>query len=345
MSNSHAAAGPSRSKRRWVRAGLTACGALAAVVLLGGFGEAYLRFFPPRDSHIYLGEASPLHGPFVPDADIGVAYRSWQAFRDDNPCLETDLLSDRTADSRPVWAFFGNSFVQAPGMLADTARARVPERHVLNVGRNEHLCVRLAQVRLLLDQGLKPERVFVAFMPLDASALGKDPLASLHVTARGALTYQTRLPDGPLSPFVECCALARTAWFRTGRHHTHPDFRAGQLNQGVNDDLRTDLDHLFGWLARTAVEHHVPVTVLLIPNHEQITRGAAFAFQDELASLLRRHDIDVCDPRDAFLSCPDKPALFIPDKHFSDAGNRILLDELLRHLHLAGVAVPRVDPL
>jgi hypothetical protein len=344
MRDSHPPAGPSRVKRRWMRAGLTACGGLAAALLLGGFGEAYLRLFPPRDSHVYLGEASPLQGPFVPDAEFGAAYRSWQSFCDDNPHMQMDLFFEAPSDSRPVWAFFGNSFVQAPGMLADTARVRLPERRVFNLGRNEHLCVRFAQIRLLLDQGLNPERVFVAIMPLDASVLGKDPLASLYVTAHGALTYEPRLPDGPLNPLVERSALARTAWFRTGRHHVHPDFRATQLNQGVNDDLRADLDHLFGSLARAAAEHRVPITVLLIPNHEQIARGASFGFQDELAPILRRHEIDVCDPRSAFLSYPDKLALFIPDKHFSDVGNRILLAELLAHLHVTETAAPAGAP-
>jgi hypothetical protein len=343
MSDCQSPAGPSRVRRRWVRAGLTSCGGFAAVVLLAGFGEAYLRLFPPRDSHVYLGEASPLQGPFASDAEFGVSYRSWQSFCDDNPRVRTDLSHDAPADPRPVWAFFGNSFVQAPGMLADTARAGVPERRVFNLGRNEHLCVRFAQLRLLLEKGLKPERVFVALMPLDVSVLGKDPLASLHVTARGALTFQPRLPDGPLHPLVARSALARTAWFRTGRHHAHPDFRAMQLNRGINDELRADLDHLFGCLVRAAADYHVPITVLLIPNHEQITRGAPFGFQDELTPILRQHGIDVCDPRDAFLTYADKPGLFIPDKHFSDEGNRILLSELLRHLHAAGAAAPAGD--
>ena len=35
---------------------------------------------------------------------------------------------------------------------------------------------------------------------------------------------------------------------------------------------------------------------------------------------------------------PDKPALFVPDKHFSPVGNRVLLAELVDHLHALGVA-------
>jgi hypothetical protein len=334
-----------RSRRRWVRAAWSGCGALAAVGLLAGLGEAYTRLFPPRDSFLFLGEDSPLRGPYVPADDFGVAYRSWQAFCDDNPRLQPYLPLDSPGDPRPLWAMFGNSFVQAPRMLADTARVRTPERRVFNLGRNEPLCVRLAQIRLLLDHGLKPERVIVGLMPLDAGGLGRDPLASQHVTARGALTCQPRLPDGAAGWLVEHSALVRTAWFRTDLHHAHPDFRANQLNYGVGEGLLADLDRLFGALARTAADHQTPITVVLIPNYEQITCGAPRGFQEALTPILQRRGIDVCDPCEAFRGSPNQAALFIPDKHFSDAGNRILLAELLRHLAAVGAPAPaEVDP-
>jgi RNase P protein component len=44
----------------------------------------------------------------------------------------------------------------------------------------------------------------------------------------------------------------------------------------------------------------------------------------------------VCDVRESFLTHPNKPALFIPDKHFSDLGNDVLLQELLQHLETIG---------
>ena len=102
-----------------------------------------------------------------------------------------------SADARPVWAFFGNSFVQASGMLADTARGRVTDKCVFNLQRNEHLCVRLAQVRVLLEHGWQPERIFLVLMPLDVAPLGSDNLDSLYVTAKGA------------SPSSRACRLAR----------------------------------------------------------------------------------------------------------------------------------------
>jgi hypothetical protein len=109
-----------------------------------------------------------------------------------------------------------------------------------------------------------------------------------------------------------------------------------RLHREVPPVLRDDLARLFGALARTAREHDVPVTVLFIPTYEQIARRAPFAFQDELAALCRGLDLDVCDPRGALLAYPDVPALFLPDRHFTPAGNRVLLDELLGHLRTRG---------
>src|SRR2546423_13948848 len=51
-------------------------GALAVVTLLA-LAEAYLRCFPPRDLHPYLGEETPLAGLYAPDEDFGITYRSW----------------------------------------------------------------------------------------------------------------------------------------------------------------------------------------------------------------------------------------------------------------------------
>jgi hypothetical protein len=41
------------------------------------------------------------------------------------------------------------------------------------------------------------------------------------------------------------------------------------------------------------------------------------------------------------VGAPDRPGLFLPDKHFNERGNRLLLHELLRHLHYG----PHADPV
>jgi hypothetical protein len=280
-----------------------------------------------------IGEESPLSGPFVPDDDFGVTYRSWEAFSDDNAeRLRAFGPFDPSSDSRPTWAFFGNSFVQMPGALADTTRAAVGDRRVFNLGRNEHLPVRLAQIRFLLEQGLAPERVVMVLMPLDTGMLGWQPLETWQVTSSGAITFRPRLPDGPAAPLVAHSRLGLTAWVRAGRHRGHPWFHPRQLNEGIPEPLLRDLRYLFANLARSALRHHVPVTVILIPSHEQVMGRARCGFQDDLTPVLRGLGYDVLDPRQAFATHPDRPALFLPDKHFTPEGNRMLLGELLRHV-------------
>jgi hypothetical protein len=317
--------------------------ALALVPLLG-LAELYLRLCPPRDLHAYLGEASPLTGPYRPDDDFGVTYRSWEAFCADNAeRLQPFLPFHAGPDRRPVWAFFGNSFVQAPGMPAAHARQAVGDRRVFHLGRNELLPVRLAQIRLLLENGLAPERIFVELMPVDLLPLGQQPLATYQVTSRGALTYHPRLPGGPAGGLVRHSQVAFTAWARAGRHRGNPQFRSRSLYRRIDEPLLGDLRRLFAHLARVARAHRVPVTVLLIPAWHQVLQGASFGFQDTLAGMLRQQGYDVFDPRDAFCRHPDRPGLFLPDKHFTPVGNRLLLAGLLDHVR-APAALARSAP-
>jgi hypothetical protein len=208
----------SRADRRQFVLGCT-----LAVVFLLLPAEMFLRSFPPAELHAYMGEASPLTGVYKPDEDFGVTYRSWEAFSADAGApLRPFLPFPGPADAPPIWAFFGNSFVQAPGMLADRVRAAVPKRRVFKLGRNELLFVRLAQIKLLLEHGMQPERIFVELMPVDTLSVGEQPLATIRVTANGALTYEPRLPGGVSRWLVDRSALARTAWFRAGGYRGNP---------------------------------------------------------------------------------------------------------------------------
>jgi hypothetical protein len=321
-----------RNDRRWLRRSSFALGCAAAVLFLGGLAEAFLRLYPPQDVQPYLGESSPLTGIYVPDPDLGVAYRSWDAFAADNaPRLNPYLPFGK--DTRPVWAMFGNSFVQATGMLADTARAAVTDRLIFNLGRNEDPVVRLAQVKLLLANGLRPERIVFTLLPVDMLALGQHPLSIRRVSPKGALTYEPAPPSGPLAWLVCNSRLALTGWLRA--QGGAPSFNATSVYRGLPDGLRADLDYLFDRLARLSHDHRVPVTVLLIPAYHQIAGKASFAFQDALGPLIREKGLDVLDPRDAFCQAPDPEGLFIPDRHFNERGNQILLAELLKHLRPA----------
>jgi hypothetical protein len=216
-------------------------------------------------------------------------------------------------------------------MLADTTRRFVPQRHTFNLGKNEPLPVRLAQAELLLDSGLKPERIFLVMIPLDVSIFAQHGLDQYRATDGGALAYSPRLPSIGGS-IVQSSRLALKGWMRTTLHLNRPFFSPSALTERVDPAVRADTRAVFGHFAECASRHCVPVTVVLLPNYEQVCKGAKFAVQDALAEDARAAGFDVCDVREAFLGRPNKPTLFIPDKHFSDTGNRLLLAEIIAHL-------------
>jgi hypothetical protein len=216
-------------------------------------------------------------------------------------------------------------------MLADTAIKFVPQRFTFHLAKNEAVPVRLAQADFLLDHGLKPERIFVVLIPLDVHTFAYHGLDQLHATRGGAIAYTPRLPSVG-GEVIRHSRLALKGWTRTTLHLNRPFYPAAALCDRVDPAIRNDLRTLFGHLAHTAARHHVPVTLVLLPSYEQVTRGAGCAVQDALTEEAHAVGFDVCDVCDAFRSWPDKPALFIPDKHFSATGNRLLLAEILSHL-------------
>jgi hypothetical protein len=325
---------------RGIPVGKLLLGFIAGVVLLGALAELYLRLFPPQDYQDYRTEASQQTGIYRPDDDFAVGYRSWEAFQGDNAeRLRPYLPLARPAEAPPTWAFFGNSFFQAPGMLADTARAAISNRRIFNLGRNEHLCVRMAQIKMLLAHDMQPDRIFMELMPVDLLSLGRQPLSTIRVTSQGALAYEPRLPPGPAGWLVRHSRLAWTAWCRAGQHVGNPFFRAAPLQRRIDEPLLSDVRTLFAHLARVVENRHVSVTVILIPSQQQIVRGDPFGFQDTVGPLLRAQGFDVLDPRDVFLRRPDREELYIADGHLSPAGNQLLLRELLGRVGTDAVAL------
>lgn len=316
-----------RSRLRFV------AGVLLAVVLLVGVAEGFLRLFPMRDLHLYLGEDSPLSGPFVADPDWVVAYRSWDAFAAENDKrLAPFLPLHANGDPRPVWAFFGNSFVQDADGLADSVRDRAPDRHVFKLGRLEQLEIRLAQVRLLLEQGFRPERLFLELMAVDTLKLGPHPLATTRVSPHGAITYVPALPPGPLGQLIGHSRLALTARVRVGNHKGNRRYNMVHLYKSVDEPLRGDLLKLFANVARLVREKQIPTTLCLLPDRNQILYRSGFAFQDELRPVFEQMGFDVFDPREVFLRHGDPASLYLRCGHFNREGNRIQAEDLLRHL-------------
>jgi hypothetical protein len=318
-------------------------GAALSLAAASGAAEAFLRLFPPEPQWLGVAEQWSHPGLYERDDDFAVTYRSWPAFRAySGESLERFLPFGGAA---PLWAVFGNSFVQAPGMLADTLRARAAGREVFHLGRNEHLALRLAQIDLLLENGLRPERVLVALAPVDLLYLGEQPLHTLSVAEDGTLTYTPRWPDGALGEVVRRSAIARAAWLKVGRHRGNPDFRPAAVQRRIDAPILADLRRLFGGLARRARSRGVAVTIVLIPVHEQIVERRGFLFQEVLGPMLRQLGYDVFDPRRAFQDEDDPAGLYAADKHLSPRGNDLLASELLAYLgYGAAPATARTSP-
>ncbi len=310
---------------------MLAAGALLTV------GEIGVRIVTPRSVQPYLTDAMS-SGPFRSDSVYGVQYKSWEVFRADYAdafkAHEVLLASDKSPKS---WAMFGSSFVHAPGMLADTARKLIPNRYVFNLGRNELIYVRAAQIEILLGHKLRPERIVFALMPLDISVFAKQSFAMVHASPGGGIAFEPRLPV-ICGEVVRNSRLALSGWVRAEMQYNIPFFKPKEMTRKMDPRILEEVEHLFARMAEVTKRYQVPMTILLIPNYEQINKGAGFAFQDELSHIVTLHEMDLLDVRDAFCNYPDKPALFIPDKHFSDLGNRILLLELVKHLHSLGEA-------
>jgi hypothetical protein len=267
-----------------------------------------------------------------------VQYKSWDAFHYDYAQeLKPHESLFAATDPPPTWAMFGSSFVHAQDMLADTTRKYVRNRHVFNLGRNEHVYVRAAQIDLLLEHGLRPERILFALMPLDIAAFARQGFAHVHAGKGGAIAYDPQLPEFG-GWIIDHSRLALSGWVRADMQNTIPFFKPGSMTRRMDARVLAETHYLFEQLGQLSRRYRVPVTIMLIPNWEQITKGEPFAFQDALSPLATEVGLDVLDVRDPFLNYANKPALFIPDKHFSDIGNRILLHEFVKHVHAKGEA-------
>lgn len=299
---------------------------LVGAILLG---EAVVRLRLPDEMQPFLGDDSSLTGVYRADPVLGADYRSLDDFRKQYAARLKEL--EEPDQPRRVWAWFGNSFVQAPDMLGDLAQSAVPEVGMFYLRRNAQLPLHVAQIRLLLDAGLKPERIIFVLLPIDTAALGKQPLRSMVVNRRGAITYQLRLPVPPVGALIRLSRLGMLAWVRSGKHVGNPAFQPRRLTDFVAPELQDDLAAIFHVLSATARQHDVPVTILLLPNREQVFGTAGYAVQDFVRERCRLEGMDCFDARDLFVDEPDKLSLFLPDWHFTTKANRIVLTALLAH--------------
>ncbi len=292
-------------------------------------GELITRLRLPDELQPFLGEGSSLTGVYRPDPELGADYRSLDDFRSEYAARLKEL--EQPDRPKRIWAWFGNSFAQAPGMLGDMAQETVPDVEMFYLQRNADLPRHVAQIRLLLNSGLKPERIILVLLPIDITPLGRQPLRTMVVNSRGAITYRLRLPLRPFDALIRSSRLAMLAWVRSGQHIGNPEFQPKHVTDFVGPDLQNDLATIFRVLGATCRKHHVPVTVLLLPNREQIFGKAGYPLQDFVREQCRGEGIDCFDARDLFVDEPDKLSLFLPDWHFTTKANRLVLSALLAH--------------
>ena len=293
------------------------------------FAELYLWYFAPSDIVRYLGDDSGLVGDYQADNQFGLRFSSWEALVRENPRSlgrRWPLPPRRLART---WAFFGTSFAHE---LAGMVRKHVRRKVVFTLDRRETFLVRLAQIRMLLQNGFCPQRVFLTLMPIDVEDLLRHSISSIHITPQGALTYKPRQPPWGLSLFTRHSRVALTAWVRSGLHQSNPGFRRRQLHSSVPESLRQDMRKVITELGRLSQKQSVPLSLVFIPVRRQSKGQDGFVFQDVLVPMATQAGLDVVDPRTAFVSARSPSELYIPDGHLSDLGNRTLIAELLDHV-------------
>jgi len=297
---------------------------LVAVLLIG---EAVARIALPKDIRLAFG-ADPRQPPiYKPDPQIGVDFRSFEDFRRN---VESSLAPLGPLDSpKRTWLMFGSSFVQGPGHLADTAQAALPDIRIFALRRQTELPLRAAEARLLLENGLRPERIFFVMFPIETLQIGRRPLSFIDVHPDGAMATRVRWPDAPWTEFVKNSRLATIAWIRSGRSAGDPSFDFSRVSGVPSPRVQADLSRIFDHLGETSRRFKVPVTVVAAPDRGQIFGQSGFGYQDTLAELSRRAGLDFLDVRKPFVEASDKRNLFVPDWHFNERGNKIFLQALL----------------
>ncbi len=304
--------------------------ALAATLLIG---EAFARLSLPRDIRTSLGQGPAEKGIYKPDPQLGVDYRSYDDFRTEFAVRLAEL--GPLESPKPTWLLFGNSFVHGHEMLAFTARRALPEMRILDLQITGFLPLRAAQARHLLSAGLRPQRIFFMVMPVDLLQIGSRPLSYIAVSPEGAIATRLRFPEAPWGSFVTGSRLATIAWIRSGSADGDPAFRGRDIAATPSPRVQSDLSRIFGHLAETSRRHTVPVTIVTIPNREQVLGRAGHGFQDAVQALTRQAGLDYYDTSGLFAGITDKLSLFMPDWHFNERGNALLLNGLIEHARAA----------
>ena len=323
MDGTIAALGARRGRMRF------AVGLVAGLVLPLLLGEVYLRIDPPESVHAYLGDRSPLKGSYVSDPVLGAGYRALADYR---PLHDPKFVEMASLNSpEPTWLFFGNSF--AYGLSLAAKELRPSYRMYYLQERKDRLHLRIAQARLLLESGLRPQHLFFTVIPLEVRAYARTPLSSVYVNRNGAINYHYRLPGPPLDRLITHSRLALVAWVSSGLHQSDLLLRHSQVSEFLPQPVVDDFRRMFEVIGELSRKYQVPATVVTLPHRNQILRDESrFVMQRTLIRLGEQAGIKVFDPGDALRAYPNRRALFLPDWHHTPLGNKLLMSALLSEI-------------
>ena len=297
--------------------------------------ELCVRVRPPEDLQPFLGNEFPSTGIYKADPVLRADYRSIDDYRPAEAPKVTDLKPLNSEQS--TWIFFGNSFARG---LSASARQRLTTHRVLFFRElKDELHLRVAQFRLLLANGLKPDHAFFTLIPAELTRYVMRPLDWVYVNRGGALCSSYHQPGEPLNTLLERSWIVRLAWVRSKLHNAAPEFRPSRITEDVPARTAEDFRILFTALGELSRKHQVPVTIVILPDRRQILGKSAYAMQATLIGLAKSAGLDAFDPHEAFLAFPDKRSMYLPDWHYSPVGDDILLNALQAHLKATALGV------
>lgn len=302
-------------------------GLAAGVLVLLAAGEAYLQFRPPENIRQFLDGDPSLKGAYRGDPVLRMDYRSPALYQ---PAEAPKLAAIPKESSKPTWMFFGVSFGKG---IAETADRIMPSHRILFFREiNDRLNMRIQQARMILDYGIRAERLIFVLIPLEIARYTETPLSYFNVNENGAIVYSVRLPPRPLDLVIRNSRLAMVAWVRARRHNALPNFRLSTITENVPETVAHDFRVMFGELGRLQREKGVPVTVVVLPDRRQVLYdGSSYTLQTTMASLAQAAGIDLYDPVELLRAQPDRWALYVPDWHYTELGYRLVVKGLNEH--------------
>jgi hypothetical protein len=237
--------------------------------------------------------------------------------------------------AEPTWLFFGNSFAYGLSLAAKTER---PSHRIYYLQEpKDRIHLRIAQARLLLENGLRPQHMFFTLIPLEVREYARTPLSSVYVNRHGAINYRFRLPPRPLDSLVAHSRLALLGWIGSGLHHFDVTLRHSQVSEYLPPAVVEDFRRMFDAIGKLSRDYDVPATIVIFPHRNQILQDRSqFVMQRELERLGKGAGIMVFDPGATLRAHPDRRALFLPDWHHTDLGNEMIAKALLARIEKPG---------